>query len=127
MKRLSFIFVFAFITNIIWENLHAYLYLVYRGGEITKFILLRASFWDAVMISIILLPFLYFKFLKGWTWVIFIIGVVLALFIEWHALGSGRWLYNSFMPIIPILNVGLTPTIQLGLLGYLTFKFQEHI
>jgi len=31
-------------------------------------------------------------------------------------------MYNELMPIIPILNVGLSPTIQLGLTGYLAYR-----
>ena len=127
MKRLISIFLFSFATNVIWENLHSYLYVGYRGGRITEFILLRASFWDAVMITIILLPFLYLHFFKKRSWLIFIIGITVAVAIEWYALGTDRWAYNSLMPIIPFLDTGLTPTIQLGLLGYLTYKlFHNH-
>jgi len=127
MKRLTTIFIFAFVTNVVWENLHSFLYIGYKGGSITEFILLRASFWDAIIISLMLLPFLYFKSLRNKTWMIFIIGFIIAIAIEWYAFGTGRWAYTSFMPIIPFIKTGLTPTVQLGILGYLTYKFQEHI
>ena len=127
MKKISLIFLFAFGTNIIWENLHSYLYVGYEGGPITEFILLRASFWDAVIITAILWPFLYFNFLKNKPGIIFVIGILVALIIEWRALGTNRWSYNFLMPIIPFLGTGLTPTIQLGFLGYLTYKLQKYI
>jgi hypothetical protein len=127
MKKLLLIFVFAFISNALWENLHAFLYAGYKGGQITEYILLRASFWDAILVSIILLPFLYLKFLKTKPYLIFIAGVIVAIGIEWYALRTGRWAYNSLMPIIPFLKIGLTPTLQLGSLGYLTYTFQEYV
>ncbi|VAW31866.1 hypothetical protein MNBD_CPR01-31 [hydrothermal vent metagenome] len=108
--------------NFIWENLHSFLYLNYKGGEITQFILLRASLFDALLIAIISLPFLYFEFLKNKAWLIFIIGIAVAIFNEWYGLSTLRWIYSSNMPIIPIIKTGLTPTLQIGLLGYISFK-----
>lgn len=101
------------------------------GGEITEFILIRASLFDALLITIILLPFIFFDKLKNKSWLIIIIGVIIAILNEWYGLGTGRWMYNSFMPILPIINVGLTPVLQLGILGYVSFrlmgsKFQSH-
>ncbi|MFA6566408.1 MAG: hypothetical protein WCT48_06705, partial [Candidatus Paceibacterota bacterium] len=110
---------------LIWENLHAFLYAGYKGGEITQFILFRASLGDAVMITLLALPFFFIPSLKKWSWLIIILGVLLAVYIEWYALGAGRWAYNAYMPIIPFLNVGLTPTIQLGLLGYVSYRVVE--
>jgi hypothetical protein len=127
MKNIFLAFIFAFVTNAVWENLHSFLYLHYKDGPITETILLRASFWDAVIIILMIAPFIYFDSLKKRTWFIAVIGVVVALIIEWHALGTGRWAYNSLMPIVPFLNTGLTPTIQLGLLGYVAYKFHKYL
>jgi len=116
------IFVLSFFLNLIWENLHSLLYTNYMGNQITKFILLRASLGDAVMITILCLPFIFFKKQERKNWLIILMGVVLAIFIELYALETGRWSYNEYMPIIPFLDIGLTPTIQLGLLGYLSYR-----
>jgi hypothetical protein len=35
---------------------------------------------------------------------------------EWKALGSGRWSYTGWMPVVPVLGVGLWPLLQLALL-----------
>ena len=56
-----------------------------------------------------------------------LILVAISIIIEHFALSAGRWAYNDFMPIIPFLSVGLTPTIELGLLGYLSFKLEENL
>lgn len=125
MKNLVKIFIFSFATNLIWENLHQYLYVSYKGGEITQLILIRASLFDAVLVTIILIPFLYFSFFKKRVWLIIIIGIMIAIFNELYGLGTSRWIYNSYMPIFPIFNVGISPMLQLGLTGYLTYKFQE--
>ncbi len=96
-------------------------------GPITQFILLHATFGDAVMITLIVLPFLFLPTFKKYDWIIIPIGIIIAVSIEWYALGVGRWAYNEYMPIIPLLKVGLTPTIQLGLLGYLSLKISDII
>lgn len=127
MKKVLLIFIFAFISNAIWENLHSFLYTSYKGGDITQFILLRATLSDAIYIVLIALPFILYPVLRKWDWLIIIAGFILSIAIEYYALSTGRWAYNSFMPIIPFLQIGLTPTIQLGLLGYLSFKLEEKL
>jgi|SRR3989338_370883 len=121
MKKVSLIFILSFFLNLIWENLHSFLYIGYMGGTITEFILLRASVADAIIITILSLPFMFVPSLKGKSWLIIFVGVLIAIVIELYALNTGRWAYNEYMPIIPILSIGLTPTIQLGLLGYLSY------
>jgi len=93
------------------------------GGKITEFILFRASLVDAVIITIISLPFIYIAGLslreKGSL--IILIGILVSTLIELYAIHTGRWAYNEYMPIIPILGVGLTPAIQLGFIGYFSY------
>lgn len=92
------------------------------GGNITKYILFHASLTDAAIISIISWPFIYLGFLRERTWIIVPVGFIWAVIMEWNALHLNKWAYNSLMPIIPFLYVGLTPAVQLGLLGYLSYK-----
>lgn len=127
MKRIFFTFCIAFVLNVMWENLHVFLYDNYMGGRITEFILMRAAFTDAIIILVITLPFMFFRSFRKHSWAIMFIGLVIAIGIEWYALATGRWAYNAYMPTIPFLSVGLTPTLQLGLLGYISFKIQEYI
>lgn len=121
MKKILSIFLLSLFLNLIWENLHSYLYAGYMGGEIKEFILARASIADAVIITVLSLPFIFVTRLIKQAWIIIFIGVLIAIFIELYALHTGRWSYNEYMPIIPFLSVGLTPAIQLGLLGYLSY------
>ena len=123
VQRTFLIFLVSFFLNLIWENLHSFLYAGYMGGKITEFILLRASVADAGIITLLSLLFMSVPSLKRKSWLIIFVGVLIAIFIELYALNTGRWAYNEYMPMIPILGVGLTPTIQLGLLGYLSYWF----
>jgi len=121
-QRLARVFFIAFLLNLLWENLHSVLYVSYKGGPITEFVLTRASLFDACVITLLLVPFFYVPYLRKTTWLIFVLGTVIAVVNEWYGLSTGRWLYTTLMPIIPMLHVGLTPAIQLGLLGYTTYK-----
>jgi len=125
MKKVVVVFLFAFGLNILWENLHVFLYDNNSGNAITQWVLVQASLFDAVLITLILLPFLIFSLLKKKVWLIVVVGIVIAIINEWYGLGTSRWMYNEYMPILPFINTGLTPTIQLGFLGYLTYKLQD--
>ncbi len=127
MKKVASIFIISFTLNLIWENLHAFLYSGYQGGKITEFILLRATLGDAIMITLIALPFIFLNSFKKYTWIIIPIGIILTVSIEWYALGTGRWAYNEYMPIVPYLQVGLTPLVQLGVLGYISVCLERYI
>lgn len=127
MKKVSLLFFVSLTLNILWENLHSFLYENYKNGEITEFILVRASLFDALLITIIALPFMYYTSLKNKIWLILILGTALAILNEWYGLSTGRWKYNELMPIVPIIKTGLTPTIQLGLLGYASMKIQRYL
>ncbi|MBI2482287.1 MAG: hypothetical protein HYV76_01855 [Candidatus Vogelbacteria bacterium] len=125
MKKIVVIFGVAFGLNLIWENLHSVLYSHYQGGAITELILMRASLFDAVVITIITLPFLLWRPFKNNHWLMVMIGLVVAVINEWYGLSTVRWAYNDLMPIIPIIAVGLTPTLQLGLLSYWSYRLTK--
>lgn len=118
LKKLLLVFLLAFILNLAWEFAHSVLYTSYQGGEISPFILLRAAVWDGVFIAAIILLAILFKANKY----IFVVasGLVLSIAIELWALQTGRWVYDAAMPTIPLLQTGLTPTIQLALTGCIT-------
>ncbi len=97
------------------------------GGQITEYVLVRASLFDAVLITIISLPFLYVNTLKNKGWLLIVVGILIAILNEWYGLSTGRWVYNSLMPIVPLIKVGITPTLQLGVLGYISFKLGAYL
>jgi len=122
MRKLSIIFVVAFALNFVWEHWHLVLYLNYQGQEITNLILVRAALFDAIFTTILALPFIFISFFRQRLWLAPILATLFAISLELFALQTGRWAYAAAMPIIPIINTGLTPTIQLGILAFISFK-----
>jgi uncharacterized protein YacL len=127
MKRFFLVFIIAVALNGVWENIHSVLYSTYKGGEITEFILVRASLFDGLVITMLVAPFLIFPLLKNKSFLIIIFGIIIGVFNEWYGLSTARWAYNDLMPIIPGIYVGLTPAIQLGVLGYISCKMSVYI
>jgi len=123
MQDILLFFFLAFLTNFIWENLHARFYAHYRGGPITKLVLFRASLYDAFVITLMAVVFMAIPALYERLWLVLIFGIVFAVILERWALKTKRWEYKKSMPIIPVLKVGLTPAIQLGLIAYLIYLF----
>ncbi len=121
-QKLLIIFILAFGLNYIWENLHSVLYVHYKGGEITQFALLQSTFCDALFITVLAIMFLKSAYLKHRQWLAILAGFVVAVVVETWALKTGFWAYNGLMPVIPILNVGVTPFLQLGVLSFLVFR-----
>ena len=127
-KKLFSVFLIAFALNLIWEFAHSVFYESYRGGEVTNFILVRAAVWDGVFIAALVFSAMMFKANRT----VFIVagGLLLSGAIELWAQNTGRWVYAAAMPIIPVLNIGLTPAIQLALTGYIaswyTFRISRN-
>jgi hypothetical protein len=50
-----------------------------------------------------------------WAWIV-ALGLASSVAIELRALATGRWSYSSAMPLVPGLDIGLLPVLQLLLL-----------
>ncbi|MSR76284.1 MAG: hypothetical protein EXS68_01685 [Candidatus Ryanbacteria bacterium] len=123
IKQLTIVFVAAFLLNLAWENVHSYLYMHYQGGSITELILIKAAFFDAFATLIAAALYLWVKPFRGRLDVTLGSLFVFAIGLELFALATLRWHYSSWMPILPCLDVGITPIIQLALLAYISFRF----
>ncbi len=122
IKKLATVFLIASILNLVWENIHSVLYFLPSGGQITEAMLLRSTFIDALLITVLAGPFIFWPWFSQRVWLAIPIGIFVSIIIELRALFAGRWAYTQAMPIIPLINTGLTPTIQLGLIGYVIYK-----
>lgn len=120
MKRYFYIFFIASALNSVWEHAHSPLYVHYKSGAITEFVLFRAALFDAAVITAFAFLFLSLWRTKYGIWIMAGALVLFSIALELWAVETGRWAYKEAMPIIPLLNVGLTPAIQLGLLGLLS-------
>jgi len=106
------VFLLAFVLNLLWENLHARLYTHYKGKPITRGLLVRAALFDALVITLALVIFENILIAA-------LVLLVFAILLERWALATNRWAYRTSMPIIPLFNTGLSPTIQLVVTSYL--------
>lgn len=121
-KKLTPIFIISSLLNLAWENLHSFLYFHPDGQIMTQGMLLRATLFDTIFITLLAILFIKISYFRERKWYALIFGIVAAIILETYALNDGRWAYNELMPIVPLLNTGLTPTLQLGILSYIIFK-----
>jgi len=121
MKRVVFIFSVSFFLNFIWEHLHAQLYTGHQGGVISEWVLLHATFWDAVIITGVGILSSSVKNFSAKMLFALLLLLIIAVCVEWWALSTGRWSYNDLMPVIPLLYTGLSPTLQLAVTGFLSY------
>lgn len=120
---LTLLVVVSFALHLVWEFFHVRLYTDYEHLT-TLPIWLWATLGDALYTLGAFALVSAFK--GGHEWLgrvgmrdclaLVAVGFFLALFVEYKALAFGRWAYLPEMPIIPILNVGLTPVVQMSIL-----------
>ncbi|MDP2789036.1 MAG: hypothetical protein Q8O46_03230 [bacterium] len=133
-KQIIILSLIAFFSHVIWENMQAPLFQGYASFVSHFSMCLVGTVGDVV---ITLFVYVLVALLKNdFNWiatlnkkdivVLAVIGFFIAVGIEWRALLFGRWAYADAMPIIPYLEVGLTPILQMTLLlplsMYLTKK-----
>lgn len=129
-KKIILVFLLAYLLNFIWECGQFFLYHGYDQFVSPFFLLGRASLWDACFITA--LYFFIGALLNDFSWVNqtrqflnFLITAFLsistAVLVEWQSLASGRWTYTLTMPLIPFVQTGLTPTLQLFVISLLVF------
>jgi len=125
----------AFILNFVWEVAQGPLYegFQYDLGHVSFCAL--ASVADMFMVLILL--FAFGLIFKNVLWIVpvrfnrslglILVGGVGAMLAEmWHT-ASGDWSYADTMPLIPILEVGLSPVLQFTVLPLLVFVLSKKI
>ncbi|MGK7392896.1 MAG: hypothetical protein ACNS60_21260 [Candidatus Cyclobacteriaceae bacterium M2_1C_046] len=122
-----YIFLTAFLLNLVWENAQAPLYEGYTNFWDHFMICFWASLVDAVVV--LLLYFLFVAWYKDFFWIryinlksaiiLIIIGGGIAVGFEQWAFSRGMWSYTNKMPVI-FLSTGLTPLLQMMLLPLLS-------
>ncbi|MFD2512473.1 hypothetical protein ACFSRY_01230 [Pontibacter locisalis] len=131
----SLVLVVGFLLNLIWENAQAPLYEGYKGFYGHFWLCFVAAVVDALVILLLYLLFLvysqhlYWPLAAGfWQRLLLVIaGVLLAVWFEKWALNVEQWGYAEAMPIIPILDIGLLPVLQLMFLPFATFWVSMHV
>ena len=131
------LFFIAFLLNLVWELVQMPLY------DATSFTVNHIAFCalgavaDAIMF--VLLYFGFSAIVKNVFWIqhpkwyhvvlVILIGGTGAILSEIRHLSLGSWAYSDVMPIIPVVNVGLSPVLQfmilpmvIAILSYRTLK-----
>lgn len=119
----------SLVLNLAWENLQAPLYQGYSNFWQHLSICSIASLGDVLIILI-----LYFVLAivnRDMLWIskmnradvagLIVLGALVAIGIEKWALDTERWQYTSAMPLIPYIEVGLLPVLQLAALPLLSY------
>lgn len=114
----------TFIPHYMWENAHIGLYGGYEALPFSDHITIFATVGDVAYTLFAVLFFALFK--KNLNWfsktkscdyiLLALFGFLISLFVEYKALILGKWFYLPAMPIIPFLNVGLSPILQMTIL-----------
>lgn len=116
------IFLLSLAINIVWEYSHAFLYIKIAYVTAQWFTLPAAAISDALYVTVI-----FYIFKKQRIWLCAIVALVLSVIIELLAINLGWWGYKEAMPVIPYLNTGLSPTIQLAGTVYLVYFIKKKL
>ena len=129
-KFLLVLFAASVALNYVWEIAHAPLFVGMDSFRAIGWHCFTASLGDGIILLII--HGLGWATFGNWSWsfqpgprqMAFMLsaGLVIAILIEWFAVnGLHRWAYTDQMPRIPVLDVGLTPILQMLILPPLIF------
>lgn len=125
----------AFLFNLIWELIQIPLYKAasYSLDHIAFCVL--ASIADAILVmllffgSAVIFRNLFWIRDKKWhqILIIILIGGLGAVLGEMRHLSIGSWAYADAMPIIPLINVGLSPILQFMILPIVVYLVSFYI
>ena len=134
-KKFTFIIVtWALLLNFAWEMLQMPLYKNMELNLKSAIFCGIASITDGVMV--VLLYYSFALVYKETFWIqklnglrifaLMMAGGTGAVLAEIRHLSSGNWSYTEAMPLVPVINVGLSPVLQFMLLPtiiyYLSFR-----
>lgn len=108
----------AVVLNWPWEmaQMFAYVETASRPWASTLWRCLRASARDAALTILAVSFGVWLARRAPWAYVAAATGSLTALLVEWTALSMGAWSYNERMPIVPLVDAGLWPVLQLTIL-----------
>lgn len=130
-RRLTMLFVVADLVNYPWERMQSQRYIDPGGASIPWGLCLAASLADGLFVLMI--------FGMGWmalgrrTWfeqpgvegylVMLTSGGTISVGIEWTTVHVLRWwTYDEQMPLVPLVNIGMVPVIQMLMLPPLILR-----
>ena len=135
LQNILLLIIVSFLLHVIWESLHVSLYGGYEHLSPVLSVTVWATIGDVaytlfvyLLIALIKKDFYWLQNIQVNDYVaLTLMGFFIALFVEYKALFFERWFYLDAMPIIPFLNVGLSPVLQMTLLLPLTMYLTHRI
>ena len=138
IKKLKFVvtlFFIAYFLNLVWENVQKPLFTGFEAFWKSGLTCYSAAFGDALIILgiyflIALMRGKYYWFrirTKDEIVLLLIFGFIVAVLFEKFALATGRWGYAASMPVVPFLNVGIIPILQMLILPFFSIKITNKI
>ena len=129
LRRLTTLFVIAVPLNYMWELGQSTLYLPPSRLRDIWWHCFKASLGDGLLVALIY-GFCALLFGKS-NWYVHIrasryatmlaTALAIGVLIEWAALETHRWSYAATMPLVPGLQIGLVPVVQMLVLPLLAF------
>ena len=122
-------FLVAVAVNFVWEIGQSVLFAPMGGWLSGSWRCFVASLGDGVIVvTIAAAGWLLFRrvdwFIRpGLAGYVFTaaLGIAVAVLIERWSVSAGRWSYSGGMPMVPVLDVGLVPVVQMVILPPLVF------
>ena len=99
---------------------------IFSATDYVNFIQLHwlAAFKDALMV--VILYIMVGVLVRNLSWgrkfnnkriiIFLVLGLLWAIGIEYQAINASRWSYTTAMPVLPVLNVGILPLLQMLIL-----------
>ncbi len=121
------LFIISTAVNYVWEMAQMPLYQDMPFTALSSWLLcFRASLGDGlIIVTIWALGVGFYKRVHwyrplrlGPVLLLLASGALIAITIELHALATQRWAYSDIMPIVPLIEIGLSPFLQLLLLPW---------
>ncbi|ODS53464.1 MAG: hypothetical protein ABS36_12530 [Acidobacteria bacterium SCN 69-37] len=127
-RTVGALFVAAVVLNYPWEMARSFLFAPMGSIAQATWRCFVASLGDGLLVLAI--------FIAGWlayrraTWFqrwsagtiafAIVLGAVTGAAVEWWGLNTGRWQYEPSMPLVPGVELGLVPLLQMPVLTLLT-------
>ena len=128
---------FIALTNLIWETLHLPLYTLWEQGSVQEqaFAVLHCTGGDLLIATTTLILTLLLTGNSAWPVSRFYrvavmttcSGVLYTIFSEWlNIVLRKSWAYSELMPVVPLIDTGLSPLLQWLLLPPLGLWWSRH-
>ena len=129
LRRVVTLFVIAVPLNYLWELGESPMYLPPSRLQDLWWHCFRASLGDGLLVGLIyVVCSILFRNLDWYVrisasrlFAMLGIGLAVGVLVEWAALRTHRWTYAVTMPLVPGLQVGLVPVVQMLVLPLLVF------